>query len=133
MKTVNEWAAEQADEFLASRLLHPEENAPADMADFLDGGYADPRFWKRGAGQVLSTAIPTFAMALGVGLATKNPAVAARAGLGGIYAQESGQAYAALIDSGFAPSDAKNGALVYGAVATALENVNFGKTLSKIL
>lgn len=133
MKTVNEWAGEQADEFLASRILHPEENAPEDLKKFTEGGWKDERFWQRGAGQLLSTAIPAFASAVGVGLATKNPALAGRVGLGTIYSQEAGQAYNDLVDSGYAPSDAQKGAVLYAAVATALESVNFGKTLSKVV
>ena len=133
MKTVNDWAAELSDSFLADKLLHPEENAPESAKAFLEGGYKEADYWKRGAGQMLSTTIPSLALALGVGFVTKNPAMAAKVGIGSIYAQESGQAYSDLVDSGFSPTGAQKGALMYGAVATALENVNFGKTLTKVL
>jgi hypothetical protein len=35
MQKVNQWAASMADKFLADRILHPEENAPKDVKDFL--------------------------------------------------------------------------------------------------
>lgn len=132
-KSVNEWSAELADRFLADRRLHPEENAPEWSPTFTEWGWHDSKYWARWGGQLLSTVIPAFTSALWVWFATKSPAAALWVWRGFIFTAESGQAYSQLVDSWFSPSESKNWAVIYGMIATALENVNFWKSVNKIM
>jgi hypothetical protein len=99
---------------------HPEWGRPADLKSFDEGGWKDPRWYSRTAGEL----IPSMASAIGsavIGGVIGGPAGASVGLYSSIATMEGGSYYNQLLDQGIDPETASTLSGVYGVIASKLE------------
>ncbi len=110
---------------------HPEFQKPEDIGTFLEGGYADPRWYAATLGSGTPQVLGSLGAMGAVTYTTKNPFAGFAAGASVMFPQEAGSAYKEyredLIANGMPEEQAKvvaaEGAQTYGMVSAGLESM----------
>ncbi len=125
-----EWGQDFGDQATINYLKQPELARPADLKGVFDGGLIDSRYY----GRIIGETLPYMASAIGFSIAgglIAGPPGATVGAFASVAAVEQGNAYKQMIDSGIAVDKAADASILYGAVASIIENM-FGYMPAKI-
>jgi hypothetical protein len=116
------WGQETSDRAIATALKRVDLRPPEGMKPYFEGGYADPTWYARSAGGVLTSMGAMVGGAI-VGGIIGGPTGATIGGFGSVYTLESANAYRDMIGKGIPADKARVASDIYGVISAVLENI----------